>query len=142
MIYRSGTLAKITGLSTDTLRHYEKLGLLGPVRRSQNGYREYPETTPERIETIQNALLMGLRLKDLGEIFAKADSDDPPCHQVLTLATNQLHRVELELERLTRLRKTLKSTLSHWQDLLAKAGPNQRAHLLKNLPSQKGISSQ
>ena len=137
MIYRSGTLAHKTGLSTDTLRHYEKMGLLGQVLRSENGYREYPETAPERIEIIQNALTMGFRLKDLAEVFAKADSGDPPCHQVLALATNQLRRVERELERLTKLRDSLKSTLAHWQDLMAKAGLNQKAHLLKNLPNQK-----
>jgi len=47
--------AKATGVSTDTLRHYEKLGLLAGVTRSANGYRWYSEDAVRRVLLIQRA---------------------------------------------------------------------------------------
>jgi len=52
--WRIGELAKATGVSTDTLRHYERKGVLRSAR-SGNGYREYPENALERVRTIRQA---------------------------------------------------------------------------------------
>jgi len=52
---RSGELARISGVSADTLRHNERKGLLKP-RRAPNGYREYPRHAVERVRLIRAAL--------------------------------------------------------------------------------------
>lgn len=59
-------LAEATGVSTDTLRHYERLGLLPGTDRARAGYRRYPPAMVERVRLIQRALVVGFSLKDLG----------------------------------------------------------------------------
>jgi DNA-binding transcriptional MerR regulator len=54
---RSGQLAHLTGISTDTLRHYERLGLLPLPQRTAGNYREYPSTSLRRVELIQDACI-------------------------------------------------------------------------------------
>ena len=51
-ILNSGELAKLTGVSTDTLRHYERKGVLARPRRSGNGYRQYPATALQRVRLV------------------------------------------------------------------------------------------
>jgi len=59
---RSGQLAHLTGVSTDTLRHYERLGLLPLPQRTAGNYREYPPASQLRVELIQRALTIGFSL--------------------------------------------------------------------------------
>ena len=59
-----GALAKATGVSTDTLRHYERKGVLHS-QRAGNGYREYPENALERVRTVRQGLAMGFTLDEL-----------------------------------------------------------------------------
>jgi len=66
--WRIGELAKATGVSTDTLRHYERKGVLRSAR-SGNGYREYPKNALERVRTIRQALSVGFTLDELSTIF-------------------------------------------------------------------------
>lgn len=59
---RSGQLAHLTGVSTDTLRHYERLGLLPLPQRTVGNYREYSPVSQQRVELIQRALTIGFSL--------------------------------------------------------------------------------
>ena len=70
---RSGELARLSGVSADTLRHYERKGLLKPQRGS-NGYREYPRHAVERLRLIRNALALGFKLDDLERVFKIRDA--------------------------------------------------------------------
>src|SRR5207247_8757529 len=63
---RSGDLARLAGVSTDTLRHYERKGLLARPRRSANGYREYPASALDRVRLVRHALGIGCTLSDFG----------------------------------------------------------------------------
>ena len=54
--FRSGEVARRTGVSADTLRHYERRGLLAKPRRRANGYRVYPPAAVDRVLLIQRAL--------------------------------------------------------------------------------------
>ena len=49
---RSGQLARLTGVSTDTLRHYERLGLLALPQRTAGNYRDYSPASQQRVELI------------------------------------------------------------------------------------------
>ncbi len=61
---RSGELARLAGVSTDTLRHYERKGLLARPRRSCNGYREYPASDLDRVRLVRGALGIGFTLNE------------------------------------------------------------------------------
>ena len=56
---RSGELARLADISTDALRHYERIGLLPKPARTQSGYRDYPAPALERVRLIQRALNAG-----------------------------------------------------------------------------------
>ncbi len=138
--WRVGELAKFTGVSTDTLRHYERKGVLHS-RRGSNGYREYPEGALERVRTIRQALAVGFTLNELGAIFKVFDSGGAPCEQVRNLAAKKLSQLEMHLKEVTALRNDLKETLQRWDKHLAKTDPGQRARLLNTLPARAGARS-
>ena len=130
---RSGELARLAGVSTDTLRHYERKGLLVRPRRSANGYREYPAGTLDRVRLVRNALGIGFTLTELARILRVRDRGGAPCQQVRALAGTKLTDVETQLGELTALRDELRRLLKNWDALLSKNSPPERAGLLESL---------
>lgn len=108
---RSGELAKLTGVSTDTLRHYEKLGLLSRPHRSRNGYREYSQDSIDRVHLVRSALCAGFTLSELVKILKVRDRDGVPCQQVRTLAFTKLTQIEKLLTEVTAMRDRLRTIL-------------------------------
>src|SRR5205814_4310357 len=102
---RSGELARLAGASTDTLRHYERKGLLVRPRRSANGYREYPAGTLDRVRLVRNALGIGFTLTELARIVRERDRCGAPCQQVRAVAVTKLTDVGSQLGELTALRE-------------------------------------
>lgn len=135
--WRIGELAKATKVSTDTLRHYERKGVLHS-RRAGNGYRKYPEDAIERVRMIRQALAVGFTLDELNAIFKVFDQGGAPCHQVRSLAASKLARLESHLKEVIALRDNLKAALKDWDKRLAKTGSGQRAGLLKTLAVRNG----
>ena len=130
---RSGELARLAGVSTDTLRHYERKGLLARPRRSTNGYREYPASDLDRVRLVRGALGIGFTLDELARIFSVRDRGGAPCHEVRALAGTKLTEVETQLGELTALRDELRRLLKNWDALLAKNPPPEHAGLLESL---------
>ena len=69
---RSGELARLTAVSADTLRHYEKLGILARSQRTASGYRMFPRSAVERVQLAQRALQLGFSLHKLPRSYAPA----------------------------------------------------------------------
>jgi DNA-binding transcriptional MerR regulator len=82
---RSGELAALAGISTDTLRHYERMGVLPTPQRSDGNYRLYPAHALERVRLIRQTLTVGFSLAELAKILKARDQDRPPCRQVRAL---------------------------------------------------------
>src|SRR5579871_2742600 len=87
---RSGELARLSGVSTDTLRHYESLGLLPVPARTRGNYRDYPPQSIARVRLIRNALSMGFSLQELGGIIQSRDQGEAPCREVRRLAGEKI----------------------------------------------------
>jgi DNA-binding transcriptional MerR regulator len=66
---QSGELSRLAGISTDTLRHYERLGVLPKPPRTAGGYRDYAANSLERVRLIQSALKVGFSLAELATIL-------------------------------------------------------------------------
>src|SRR6185436_15247458 len=94
--WQIGELAKAAGVSTDTLRHYERKAVL-QSRRAANGYREYPAEALERVRMIRQALAVGFTLDELKAIFKAFDRGGAPCEQVRSLAAGKLAQLEIHL---------------------------------------------
>jgi len=138
--WRIGELAKASGLSADTLRHYERKRVLTSQRLS-NGYRVYPADALDRVRTIRKALAIGFTLDELGVVFKVFDEGGAPCHQVRSLAVNKLTEIENHLQEVTALRDDLKAALKEWDLRLTKTASGQRAGLLNALASRSSLQS-
>jgi DNA-binding transcriptional MerR regulator len=128
---RSSELARLAGVSTDTLRYYERLRLLPAVPRSTAGYRLFPPQALDRVRLIRGALAIGFSIRELTVIFAERDRGVAPCKRVLTLAHEKLATVEASLRDLQIWRRELKTTLAGWERQLRKTPQGQRAGLLE-----------
>ena len=124
-------LARRAGVSTDTLRYYERLQLLSPAPRSASGYRLFPAQALHRVRLIRGALAIGFSLRELTAIFAERDRGGAPCHHVRELAREKLAAVETSLRELRIWRSELKTTLAGWDRLLRKTPRGQSAGLLE-----------
>ena len=132
-IWRIGDLASAAGVSTDTVSHYEMKGALQKARRSDNGYREYPEEALTRVRMIRQALALGFTLDELSEVFTVCDRGGVPCQRVRNLAAEKLSNIEVHLREMMTLRKDLRQTLKDWDKRLSQTTPGQQAGLLKAL---------
>jgi len=86
----SSELARLAGVSTDTLRYYERLRLLPTAPRSAAGYRLFPAQALDRVRLIRGALAIGFSVRELTTIFAERDRGGAPCQRVLLLAREKL----------------------------------------------------
>jgi DNA-binding transcriptional MerR regulator len=134
--WRSGELARMAGVSTDTLRHYERKGVLAAPRRARNGYREYPPEALERVRLVRRALAVGFTLDELARILKERERGRAPCRQVRALAAAKLTEIELRLDEMLAVRDELKATLEDWDARLARTKDGQRAGLLEALSSR------
>ena len=131
--YSPAELARAVGVSTDTLRYYERQRLLPAPPRAVNGYRRYPPEALTRVRVIRSALAVGFSVDELARIFRARDHGLYPCQQVRQLAADKLKAVEERIRELQQLRGALSTTLASWDRQLARTPPGTPPHLLYNL---------
>jgi DNA-binding transcriptional MerR regulator len=132
-LIRAGELAEQSGVSKDTLRYYERAGLLPAPRRLENGYRSYSAEALARVRLIRAALSIGFTVAELSKILACRDRGESPCADVRRLAGEKLDRLAADLRELKVLRSELERVLVDWDRRMAVAGPGKRAGLLDSL---------
>jgi DNA-binding transcriptional MerR regulator len=130
----AGELARRAGVSADTLRHYERKGVVAPPPRGANGYRKYPEQALKRVQLVRRALGLGFTLDDLAGVLRVRDRGGIPCGRVRALAATKLEELELRLRELTIQRNNLRAALREWDTQLAKTPAGKRAGLLDSIP--------
>jgi MerR family copper efflux transcriptional regulator len=100
-----GQLAARAGVSVDTVRYYERSGLLSPQVRLASGYRRYSELQVARLRFIRRAQELGFSLKDIRELLGLSKQRDVA--RVKRAAEKKLAEVEERLAALTRVRDGL-----------------------------------
>jgi len=138
---RSGELAAAAGVSPDTLRHYERAGLLPAPRRLGNGYRVYSPETLQTVRLIQRALAIGFTLGEIGVFLKERRSGSPPCKRVHALAAERLAETERRIESLSRFRDEFRRVLQEWSDRLAGTPDGSAAKLLESLTSHPTLTA-
>ena len=129
----SGELADLAGVSRDTLRHYERKGVLPRPSRGHNGYRRYPPEALKRVQVVRRALSVGFTLDELARVLKVRDAGGAPCDQVRNIAAQKLADVQKQLRELTQLRDDLQQTLRDWDVRLTQRAKGKRANLLESL---------
>jgi DNA-binding transcriptional MerR regulator len=107
--YTVSQLAAEVGSSADTLRYYERIGLLPEPPRTPAGYRIYDESARDRLDFIRGAQRLGLTLADVGDLLAVRDTGDCPCEPAEAHLTRRLAEVDAELARLGALRDQMRA---------------------------------
>ena len=113
--YLIGQLAKLAGVKPDTVRFYERTGLLPKPGRSPNGYRSYDEPTLDKIRFIRKAQSLGFSLDEIRRILNLRGRGKATCRCVIAMAEATLSETETKLKELQRFRDNLKSNLTRWQ---------------------------
>ncbi|WP_369255777.1 heavy metal-responsive transcriptional regulator [Geodermatophilus amargosae] len=101
---RVAELAAAVGVPSDTVRYYERAGLLPPPARTPGGYRSYDAAAVDRMRFIQGAQRLGLRLADIRVLLSVRDTGTCPCEPAEQLLRRRLSEVDAEIARLVALR--------------------------------------
>jgi DNA-binding transcriptional MerR regulator len=133
-----GEAAKRAGVSPDTLRHYESVGLLPRAPRTSGGYRYYTDATAARVLFVRNAIRFGFSVKELSGFLHARDHGRPPCRSVRDAGERLLREMDRELSELTAARTSMAETLAAWDAKLARTPAGTPAHLLNDLPQLPG----
>jgi DNA-binding transcriptional MerR regulator len=112
MVNTISAIARQAGVSPDTLRYYERLGLVAPAQRMANGYRRYDPDVVDRVRLIKGAQRTGLRLGDIKELLEISDRGACPCGHTRTRLEQRISDVDGELDRLRQLRRQLAEMLA------------------------------
>lgn len=105
-----GQLAKRSGVLIDTVRHYERIGLLKPAARLASGYRRYGEAEQKRLRFIRRAKALGFTLDEIQELLALSAGRN--VQSIRKAAAARLADVERRIEELTRMRDSLRQLIA------------------------------
>ncbi|MGY1726171.1 heavy metal-responsive transcriptional regulator [Geodermatophilus sp. SYSU D01062] len=106
---RVAELASAAGVPTDTVRYYERVGLLPQPERTAAGYRSYDAGAVDRLHFIRGAQRLGLRLSDIRDLLAVRDTGTCPCEPAEQLLRRRLDEVDAEIARLVALRAEMRA---------------------------------
>jgi Hg(II)-responsive transcriptional regulator len=102
-----GQVAKQTGVTVETVRFYEKRGLIEQARRTASGYRQYSPGTVKRVRFIQHAKDAGFTLNDIAELLALRQAPGETCAPIRERAREKIEAVDSRLRDLQRIRDAL-----------------------------------
>lgn len=105
-----GQLAKRSGVPIDTVRHYERIGLLKPAARLASGYRRYGEAEQKRLRFIRRGKALGFTLDEIHALLALGSSRDVA--RVRGAARERLADVERRIAELARIRDSLRTLIA------------------------------
>lgn len=102
-----GALSERAGVNIETIRYYERAGVLPKAERGENGRRVYGDDDVRRLAFIRHARELGFELKAVRELLKLQGQPERSCKTASRLAATQLAEVESKIQRLTRLRDEL-----------------------------------
>jgi DNA-binding transcriptional MerR regulator len=106
-----GQLAARAGVRTDTVRYYERSGVLPAPRRSEGDHRRYGSADVDRLLFIRGAQRLGLRLAEIRELLTVRDTGVCPCEPAELVLSRHVAEIDTEMARLAALRAELVTML-------------------------------
>lgn len=133
MKLRIGELAKKLGLNAQTIRYYERIGLLPEPERTEAGYRLYRDEDLRRLKFVKNARNAGLTLGEIKEVLAFHERGEAPCSYVTEAIARRAEEVDRQITELTKFKKELDRL--HEQARVRPAGeakPDRYCHIIES----------
>ena len=106
-VYTTSQMAVLSGVNIETLRFYERKGLMPPPQRTPGGYRQYSENDLKRLRFILTAKRHGFTLQEIKELLELRVSPASTCTQVKQKAQEKIAVIEEKLRELRRMKKAL-----------------------------------
>ncbi|MFQ5753828.1 MAG: MerR family DNA-binding transcriptional regulator [bacterium] len=128
-----GVLARLAGVSPDSIRHYERIGILPRAERTSSGYRVWSMQVVQYIKWLGPARGAGFTLRELAEVFRIYRSGVPPCGVVRDILDQKLIRLSAKIEELSMIHSELKKALTQWNRKLRQAPPGEFVPLFDHL---------
>ncbi len=107
-----GKLAKIAGINLETIRYYERIGLLPQPARTESGYRIYGETDIKRLFFIKRAKELGFTLREINELLELRIKSQRKCGDVKRIAKNKIADIDRKIKDLEKLKSVLQKLVS------------------------------
>ena len=120
--FRIGDLAERTAVTPDTLRYYERLGLLNRPPRTDGGFRVYDERARARVLLIKRAQRVGLTLDEIKRLVTFDGRGLERCRRVHGLIQTKVSKLDEQMADLRALRRTLISSLKQCEDTIRSHG--------------------
>src|SRR4051812_11466434 len=102
-----GEVAEQGGVHIETLRYYERRGLLEKPPRSASNYRQYPETAVRRVRFVKRAQELGFSLNDIKELLSLQAAPEAGCAEIRAHAEAKMKAIEDKISSLTAMKKAL-----------------------------------
>ncbi len=110
-----GELARSAGASVQTVRYYERYGLLRKPERTSARYRVYGEGDLLQLRFILKAKTLGFTLDEIKRVLELRQKRSCPCGEVLRFAEERLQQVEAEIDKLFKFRSRLHEAVKEWR---------------------------
>jgi len=132
-----GEVSRQTGIGIETLRFYEKSGLLEKPARTHSGYRMYSSDVLDRLGFIKRAQVLGFSLDEIKKVIDDARKGHSPCEGVREIARKRLGELDQRMREMARYRKELSETLDEW-DRVGRA-PGHICGLIETAKVEHGV---
>src|SRR5918993_1453068 len=103
--FRIGEVAKLSGIGIETLRFYERSGLLGRPGRTESGYRMYDAAVLQRLDFIKRAQVLGFSLDEIKRIIADKQAGKSPFREVREIVRQRLEELDERMKEMRRYRR-------------------------------------
>lgn len=113
MRMKISTVAANSGCNLETIRYYERIGLMPPPERTPKGYREYSEADVEQLRFISRGRGLGFSLQEIRSLLRLAQDPGISCSEVDQLARKHLDDILVRLKDLQRMARELERTIDH-----------------------------
>ncbi len=110
-----GHLAKRVGVNVQTVRFYEREGLLPKPQRTESGYRVYGEDDLRRLQFIRQAKALGFSLEEIKEFLRMRSRGQCPCTDVIKIGERHLRDLERQIAHLTKFSDGLRRAVRGWK---------------------------
>jgi DNA-binding transcriptional MerR regulator len=115
-LLKIGEVARRAGIGVETLRFYERSGLLDRPARTEGGYRLYDAEALKTLEFIRRAQALGFSLEEIKRIIAESRAGQRPCAEVRETVRRRLVELDEQMAQIRRFRNALAATLKQWDE--------------------------
>lgn len=108
-------LAKVLNTTPDTVRYYSRIGLIMPIKNTENGYKSYNQQAQQRLKFILSARQLDFSVEEIKEILLVADNGSTACPLVREIVEHRLAETEKKFNDALALRNVLRNAIDDWK---------------------------